>query len=222
MAKRSRRSGSRIRRSASRDQRSPRAPAKPRAQLDALARDVWIADDPSALPRVFEYLAARSGTAVCDVCIATALGMAIDDVRMATARLAKTAHCEQGLWWCAKCSTKGAVTIAIGRVRRATEGTVTPPRGRPPATSRTAAVARTQKAAERTLAAQDQLRVKVAAAQARTREQIVAAVAARSVASGRGPGKPYRQRDWRSLFTHPSTWFGSATPPAAAKRVARP
>lgn len=89
-------------------------------QRDTLARDLWIADDPSALPRVLKYLSARSGTALCDVCIATALDLVIDDVRMATARLAKTAHCEQGLWWCGKCSTKGAVTIAIAPVRRAT------------------------------------------------------------------------------------------------------
>lgn len=87
-------------------------------QFDALARDIWIADDPTAIDRVSDYLSAHSSTPFCNVCISRKLRLRIEDVRAATARLARTAQCEQGLWWCGKCSTKGSVTVAIvGRPR---------------------------------------------------------------------------------------------------------
>ena len=80
---------------------------------DSLARDFWIADDPTAIQRVHDHLVSHSSTPFCDDCLARMLGLQIEDVRNATARLAKTAQCEQGLWWCGACSRKGSVIVAI-------------------------------------------------------------------------------------------------------------
>jgi hypothetical protein len=93
--------------------RRRRKSASPHFYADSLAHDLWIADDPETLNRVWEFLSAHTSTPFCDACLARRLRLPIEDVRAATGRLAKTSQCEQGLWWCGACSTKGSVTVAI-------------------------------------------------------------------------------------------------------------
>jgi len=85
---------------------------------DSLAHDLWISDDPEALNRVWEFLSTHSSAPFCDGCLARRLRLPVEDVRAATGRLAKTSQCEQGLWWCGMCSTKGSVIVAIPERRR--------------------------------------------------------------------------------------------------------
>jgi len=97
--------------------------------------DFWIDDDPDVV-RVIAFLHEYSGAPLCDACISAGVVAPLPMVRNATARLAEQGVCEQGLWWCSRCSAKGYVSLIIpGMVAEDTNRTDSParpvPRKRP-------------------------------------------------------------------------------------------
>jgi hypothetical protein len=84
------------------------APERPRAP-----RPVWISDDPTVIHRVLAYLLDQRGLPLCDACLAREVKARVEEVRNAIVRLNATGHCEQGLWWCGRCSTKAYVTLVL-------------------------------------------------------------------------------------------------------------
>jgi hypothetical protein len=77
------------------------------------ARRFWIADDPSVVERVLRQLERQRGVPLCDTCIAKDVVAEVPEVRNAIVRLGAEGYCEQGLWWCGRCSTKSFVTIIL-------------------------------------------------------------------------------------------------------------
>ena len=75
--------------------------------------DFWIDDDPQVVKRVVAFLQEYGGTPLCDSCIAEGVVAPLPFVRNAIARLAEKRICEQGLWWCTRCSSKGYVSLIV-------------------------------------------------------------------------------------------------------------
>ena len=75
--------------------------------------DFWIDDDPDVVRRVIALLHDYCGTPLCDPCVSTAVNAPLPMVRIAVARLAEKGICEQGLWWCSRCTSKGYVSLII-------------------------------------------------------------------------------------------------------------
>jgi hypothetical protein len=83
----------------------------------AHADEFWIDDDPFVVSRVIALLQAYPGTPLCDTCIADGVAAPLRSVRNVMARLAERRLCEQGLWWCSRCSSQGYVSlVAAGTI----------------------------------------------------------------------------------------------------------